>query len=59
MPVLKNAHTAHVQAISKHTLLQAQVSMDNTRKEIRAFYQAESDDEVGDGVVTCDGTWQR
>ena len=59
MPVSKNSYTAHVQAISKYALLQAQASMDTARKEVRTFYKAESDDEIVDVVVSCDGTWQR
>ena len=55
---LSVSHTAHVQVMSKHTLLQAQTSMDNERKEVRIFYKAKSDGDTVDVAVSCDGTWQ-
>ena len=58
-PVLKNAYTKHVKIVREKAVLQAEASMSQARKEVREHYDASSEDETIDILVSCDGTWQR
>ena len=58
MPVSKNAYTTHNQEIEKQAKLQAEDSMAGVREEGRRLYDSESDDDIVDVIVSCDGTWQ-
>ena len=59
MPVSKNAYMTHNQEIEKQAKLQAENSMARAREEVRRLYDSESDDDVVDVLVSCDGTWQQ
>ena len=58
-PVSKNAYTKHVKIVREKAVLQAEASMSQARKEVREHYDALSEDETIDILVSCDGTWQR
>ena len=58
-PVSKNVYTEHVHAICAEAVSHAESSMIQARKEVREHYEATSDDDVVDILVSCDGTWQK
>ena len=61
MPVSKNVHTMHVQEIGKQAELQVEDSMTRAKEEVHGCYcaKSDSDSDVVDVLVSCDGTWQQ
>ena len=59
LPISKNIYSQYNKDICEKSITQVQESMMKAREEIREHYEATSEEDVVDILVSCDGTWQK